>query len=127
MGGEIGVRSAPGRGATFWFTVALPRALEEPAPEPARLEAPLRPLRILLAEDNQMNQQVAVGLLRRQGHDIDVVGDGHAAVEAVAARATMSSSWTCTCRAWTDSRPRARSGASPATRAGSRSSRSRRA
>jgi PAS domain S-box-containing protein len=45
-----------------------------------------RRLRVLLAEDNPVNQVVARGLLARRGHDVTVVGDGRAAVEAVAAR-----------------------------------------
>ena len=36
-----------------------------------------------MAEDNPVNQEVAVGLLRRRGHRVDVVADGRAAVEAV--------------------------------------------
>jgi CheY-like chemotaxis protein len=39
-------------------------------------------LRILLAEDHPVNRQVALGLLARQGHSVDVVTDGEAAVEA---------------------------------------------
>jgi two-component system sensor histidine kinase/response regulator len=39
-----------------------------------------------VAEDNPVNQQVAVGLLRRQGHEVDVVADGFAAVHAVKVR-----------------------------------------
>jgi CheY-like chemotaxis protein len=51
-----------------------------PAPTPA-----VRQLRVLIAEDNSVNQRVARGLLERQGHQVAVVVTGRAAVEALQA------------------------------------------
>jgi len=48
-----------------------------------RTRSPNRPLRVLLAEDNKINQQFAMALLERTGHAIDVVDNGHKAVDAV--------------------------------------------
>ena len=39
---------------------------------------------VLLVEDNEVNQLVAVAMLEKQGYDVDVVGDGHAAIDACA-------------------------------------------
>ena len=86
MHGEIGVESVVGEGSTFWFTVALAPAQGEVRREGTTDEPAMEPLRILVAEDNPVNQQVALGLLRRRGHHVNVVSTGRAAVAAVSAQ-----------------------------------------
>ncbi len=87
MGGEIGVDSGSGRGSTFWFTARF-GAAEPPAaiPEAEGIEeaaaaSPLPTYRILLAEDNPLNQQFVVYFLEKAGHEVDCVGDGQQVLE----------------------------------------------
>ena len=63
-------------------------------------------LRILLAEDNQINAVLATALIRRAGHHVDVAINGLEAIDAAKAENTISFSWTCTCRRWTGSKRR---------------------
>jgi PAS domain S-box-containing protein len=99
MGGDAGAESTPGQGSTFWFTARLqplPAALAPPAApgtaaeQAAAAEAALRSgcagQRLLLAEDNEINQLVASELLQSVGLEVDVAGDGRAAVEQALAR-----------------------------------------
>ena len=87
MGGDIGVESAPGEGALFWFTVVFARSertadelQDETQNEPKRIR---KGLRILLAEDNQVNQMVVKAMLSSADCQIDVVGNGLEAISAV--------------------------------------------
>ena len=84
MGGRLWVDSHEGRGSAFHFTVRV--GIAAAAAGRAALAAASRPsvpLRILLAEDNRVNQRLAVGLLERDGHTVTVVGNGEAALAAV--------------------------------------------
>ena len=88
MGGEIGVTSVEDWGSEFWFTAQL-RLAAHGASDPAPALEALKPrrelgtLRVLLAEDNYVNQLLVVALLEGWGVSVEVVGDGLQALEAL--------------------------------------------
>jgi CheY-like chemotaxis protein len=105
MGGTIGAQSLPGAGSTFWITLPLiageqtqaqPTAAEQSASEPpvsvptlvdavgappARSAAQAVAARVLLVEDNFVNQRVAVYMLAKLGHRVDVAKHGREAID----------------------------------------------
>jgi signal transduction histidine kinase/CheY-like chemotaxis protein len=82
MGGTLGVESVEGEGATFWFTVALERVGEEQEAPPRRQEDAIpRSARILLAEDDAVNQLVIKTILGNIGYLVDVAHNGSEALQ----------------------------------------------
>ncbi len=82
MGGSLAVSSTPGQGSVFTATIrAIPADLSVPAPGAAAVSAPEAPVRtrrlkVLVFEDNIVNQKVIGAFLAQFGHEAHFVGDG---------------------------------------------------
>ncbi|MBI3557652.1 MAG: response regulator [Deltaproteobacteria bacterium] len=94
MGGEIGFTSKEGSGSTFWFTLPLQPGEEKqktsPTAELLRASAAAmtaverKSVLVLLAEDNTINQKIAMKMLEKLGYRADCVGNGLEVLDAIA-------------------------------------------
>ncbi|MBK6676504.1 MAG: response regulator [Rhodocyclaceae bacterium] len=81
MGGETGVVSEVGQGSTFWFTAWLKRGCVEAVTAAGNGHSIRVGCRVLLVEDNEINQEVAIDLLESEGLVVEVANHGGEALE----------------------------------------------
>jgi hypothetical protein len=85
MGGTLKVTSKPGLGSTFSFALEMQAASAPIQVVSERVEKPIQPLKILVAEDNEVNRVLMQRVLTRAGHSVVPVVNGKLAIEALKA------------------------------------------
>jgi len=83
MGGEIGMDSREGEGSTFWFTVRMTALTGLPEAPATEAREALARLRVLVVEDNPLNQKITLRMLQKLGCETALAENGREAVTAV--------------------------------------------
>jgi signal transduction histidine kinase/ActR/RegA family two-component response regulator len=87
MGGSIGVNSSPGKGSTFYFNLIFEKAQSEGSEVKENPAEYSRNLRILVADDSDVNQMIIRTMFKKLGIRVDIAADGLEAIEMAAATA----------------------------------------
>ncbi len=85
MGGRLWVESVVGEGSRFQLMLPLPTAeyIGAADDQGGHAESALRPMHILLVDDNEINRRLGARLLERRGHTVELARDGREAIEAL--------------------------------------------
>lgn len=84
MGGQIELRSEAGQGSYFFFILKMPIVQQLETPVPQESPSPTLRARLLMVEDNPVNQMLALKQLTRMGHDVSMAENGQQALDILA-------------------------------------------
>ncbi|MEQ8832315.1 MAG: response regulator [Alphaproteobacteria bacterium] len=88
IGASLSVNSRPGKGATFGMVLDAPQGeLDDVSPGPDT--APMRPVAVLVVEDNMINQEIARTMLEQDGHIVEVASNGREAVDLLSGQGDL--------------------------------------